>query len=152
APLVVNSTDWPGVVRVAQALQGDLQSVTGSMPTFAQDTVPASASQVVIIGTVGKSALINQLVQAGKLDVSSIQGKWENYLVQVVASPMAGVTSALVIAGSDKRGTIFGMYELSSEIGVSPWNWWADVPAQTSTSLYVTAGLHAAGPSVKYRG
>jgi hypothetical protein len=152
APLVVNAADYAGVVRVAQQLQGDLKSVTGTMPTLAMDTIPSSAQQVVIIGTVGNSALITELVSAGKLDVSAIQGKWENYLVQVVASPVAGVNSALVIAGSDKRGTIFGMYDLSSKIGVSPWNWWADVPAQTQSSLYVAAGAHASGPAVKYRG
>jgi hypothetical protein len=152
APLVVNAADWPGVVRVAGALQGDIQSVTGTMPTLEMDTVPSSATQAVIIGTVGKSALITQLVNAGKLDVSGIQGKWENYLIQIVASPMAGVDSALVIAGSDKRGTIFGMYDVSSRIGVSPWNWWADVPIPTQSSLYITAGAHTSGPAIKYRG
>jgi len=151
-PLVVNSTDYPGVVRVAQQLQGDIKSVTGTTPTLAQDTIPSTAQQVVIIGTVGNSALITQLVNAGKLDVSGIQGKWENYLIQVVASPVAGVNSALVIAGSDKRGTIYGMYDLSSKIGVSPWNWWADVPAQTQSSIYIAAGSHTSGPAVKYRG
>jgi hypothetical protein len=151
-PLVVNSTDYAGVVRVAQELQGDIQSVTGTMPTLAQDTIPSTATQVVIIGTVGNSALITQLVNAGKIDVSGIQGKWENYIIQVVASPVAGVSSALVIAGSDKRGTIFGMYDLSSKIGVSPWNWWADVPAQTQSSLYIAAGTQTSGPAVKYRG
>ena len=65
-----------------------------------------------------------------KIDVSSIAGKWESFLIQVVAKPLPGVSSALVIAGSDKRGTIYGIYDLSEQIGVSPWYWWADVPCQ----------------------
>ena len=82
---------------------------------------------MILIGTVGKSPLIDQLARAGKIDVSGIRGKWESFFLQTVANPLPGVDSALVIAGSDKRGTIFGIYDLSEQIGVSPWYWWADV-------------------------
>jgi len=70
-------------------------------------------------------------VAAGKLDVSAIKGKWEGWQVQTLRKPLPGVERALVITGSDKRGTIFGIYEMSEQIGVSPWNWWADVPARS---------------------
>jgi hypothetical protein len=153
APLVVSSTDFPGVLLVAKLLQTDLKNVGGVSPQLVMDTVPASARQVVIIGTVGTSPLINQLVQANKLDVSGVTGRWETFVTQVVSSPMAGVDQALVIAGSDKRGTIYGMLDLSTQSGVSPWYWWADVPIAPQTALYVSPGQHTLGtPAVKYRG
>ena len=108
---------------------------------------------MILIGTVGKSPLIDQLVRAGKIDVSGIRGKWESFFLQTVANPLPGVDSALVIAGSDKRGTIFGIYDLSEQIGVSPWYWWADVTPDHKSALYVLAGKYQQGePSVKYRG
>src|SRR4029078_12183131 len=107
----------------------------------------------ILIGTIGRSAIIDQLATAKKIDTSSIAGKWESYLIQVVADPLPGVSSALVIAGSDKRGTIFGIYDLSEQIGVSPWYWWADVPVEHKDALYVKAGKYVQGPpEVEYRG
>jgi hypothetical protein len=85
--------------------------------------------------------------------VSDVQGKWEAFLIQHVAAPMPGVERALVIAGADKRGTIFGIYELSQQIGVSPWYWWADVPPVQRDALYVASGLRVTdAPVVQYRG
>ena len=82
-----------------------------------------------------------------------IAGKWETSLEQVVSHPMPGVDSALVIAGSDQRGTIYGVYDVSRGIGVSPWYWWDDVPARHHDALYVLPGRHSQGtPAVKYRG
>ena len=107
APIVVSSADHPGVVRVVDDLQADVERVTGVKPAVATDDVPAQ-SDVVLVGTVGRSPLIDQLVHAGKLDVSAIAGKWETSLEQVVDDPMPGVRRAFVIAGSDQRGTIFG--------------------------------------------
>jgi hypothetical protein len=152
APMVVSARDQPGVVRVVGDLQADVQRVTGVKPDVATDDVPAQ-SDVVIVGTIGESPLINGLVSAGKLDVSAIAGKWETSLEQVVADPMPGVRRAFVIAGSDQRGTIFGAYDVSKGIGVSPWYWWDDVPAAHQTALYVEPGAHTQGtPRVKYRG
>jgi hypothetical protein len=152
AVLCVDSNDWPGVVRAAGDLQADVRRVTGRTPAFST-AGKISGPNVVIIGTAGKSALIDQLVRAGKLDVSPITGKWESFLIQVVPAPLPGVESALVICGSDKRGTIYGSYDLSEQIGVSPWHFWADVPAQHHDELFVKAGKFVQGPpSVKYRG
>jgi hypothetical protein len=148
ATVRVDAADWPGVQRAAYDLQADVNRVTGVTPAW--DT---TAPKMVLIGTVGKSPLIEQLVRAGKIDVSGIRGKWESFFLQTVANPFPGVDSAVVIAGSDKRGTIFGIYDLSEQIGVSPWYWWADVTPDHKSALYVLAGKYQQGePSVKYRG
>ncbi|MCO1576950.1 glycosyl hydrolase 115 family protein [Crossiella sp. SN42] len=152
APLVVSAADHPGVVRVVGDLREDVGRVTGVKPAVSVDQVPRQ-SQVVLIGTIGKSPLIDGLVAAGKLDVSGIAGKWETSLQQVVANPLPTVDRALVIAGSDQRGTIYGVYDVSKRIGVSPWHWWNDVPARQHSALYVRPGRHSQGtPAVRYRG
>ncbi|OLF18845.1 glycosyl hydrolase [Actinophytocola xanthii] len=152
APIVVSGDDYVGVVRVAGDLRDDVERVTGVRPVVSVDQVPVG-QEPVIVGTIGRSPLINGLVRAGKLDVTGIAGKWETSLQQVVYNPMPGVRKALVIAGSDQRGTIFGVYDVSQRIGVSPWYWWDDVPARTAEELYVLPGRHTQGtPAVKYRG
>ena len=152
APIVVSASDHAGVVRVVDDLQADVERVTGVRPAVARDTVPPG-SQPVLVGTIGDSPLIDRLVAAGKLDVTGIAGKWETSLQQVVHNPMPGVRRAFVIAGSDQRGTIFGTYDVSKRIGVSPWYWWDDVPARRSAELHVLPGRHTQGtPVVKYRG
>jgi hypothetical protein len=152
APLVVSASDYPGVTRVVNDLQADVERVTGIKPAVSLDQVP-TRSDVVIVGTMGRSPLIDGLVSAGKLDVSGIAGHWETSLEQVVRDPLPGVQRALVIAGSDQRGTIFGAYDVSKEIGVSPWYWWDDVPTRHRDALYVLPGRHTQGtPAVKYRG
>ncbi len=101
----------------------------------------------------GKSSLIDQLAKDGKIDSSALVGKWEKFITQIVENPFPGVKRALVIAGSDKRGTIYGIYDLSNQIGVSPWYWWADVPVKKQTELHVLPGIHTnSEPKVKYRG
>ncbi len=105
------------------------------------------------MGTIGHSALIDGLVRAGKLDVKPITGKWESYTISTVKDPMPGVSAALVIAGSDRRGTAYGSFDLSDAIGVSPWVWWADVTPRHRDALAIAAGTYIQGPpSVKYRG
>jgi hypothetical protein len=152
ATIFVESNDWPGVVRAAGDLQADINRVTGKTPGMLSGGKISSAN-VIIIGTLGKSSVIDQLVREKKIDVSEIAGKWESYFVQVVSKPLPGIDSALVICGSDKRGTIYGIYDLSEQIGVSPWYYWADVPAQHHDQLFVKAGRFVQGPpSVKYRG
>ncbi|HEX6523123.1 MAG TPA: glycosyl hydrolase 115 family protein [Streptosporangiaceae bacterium] len=152
APLVVSGSDYPGVVRVVGSLQSDIAAVTGVRPAVSVDQVP-SGDVIVLIGTIGKSPLIDELVSTGKLDVSGIAGQWETSLEQVVDNPVPGVSRAFVIAGSDQRGTIFGAYDVSKGIGVSPWYWWDDVPPRRASELYVLPGHHTQGtPAVKYRG
>ena len=151
ATLVVSSVDYPGVVRVVGDLQTDIESVAGVRPPISRDTAPAG--EAVIVGTIGKSPLIDRVIAARKIDVSDITGKWETSLEQVVDDPLPGVGRALVIAGSDQRGTIFGVYEVSKQIGVSPWHYWDDVRPQRRKQLFVLPGRHTQGtPAVKYRG
>ena len=151
-PLYVDSSDFPGVIRAANDLSKDIQNVTGITPPVLLQQ-PASQQSAVIIATLGKGALLEQLIRDHKIDTAALAGKWESYLIETVAHPFPGVSSALVIVGSDKRGTIYGIYELSEQIGVSPWYWWADVPIPHQDALFVTPGRHFQGePVVKYRG
>ena len=153
APLVVDAADYAGVVRAAHDLQADVERVTGRRPPLDERTSPAQGSLPVLIGTVGRSALIDTLVAAHKIDVSAIRGQWEAFTIAVVDHPLPGVAQALVVAGSDKRGTIYGIYDISQQIGVSPWYWWADVPVRHSAELYILPGRVVIGPpAVKYRG
>ncbi len=152
APLFVSNQDYPGVVRAAGDLRTDIGKVSGDEPELTvADT--ASGSTAVLIGTLGRSPLIDGLVSSGKLDASPLQGKWETFVIQPVQEPADGVDFGLVIAGSDKRGTIYGIYELSEEMGVSPWYYWADVPPRARSAVYIPAGQHSLGePAVRYRG
>ncbi len=151
-PIVVSEKEYPGVIRLAKLFQEDIFQVTSVKPELSIGELPKS-EWVIVAGTLGKSELIDQLVASGKLNVSDLKGKWETSLIQVVENPFPGIKRALVIAGSDKRGTIFGMFDLSRQMGVSPWNFWADVPAKKHSELYMRSGRFISGePKVKYRG
>ena len=152
APICYDSTDAPVVGIAARDLARDVERVTGLKPALSTEWEALSGATV-LIGTLGRSRLIEALVSAGKLDAERIRGKWETFMISVVQNPFPGVPRALVIAGSDRRGTAFGVYELSRQIGVSPWNWWADVPPRKSPALYVhPRGMLLGPPSVQYRG
>ena len=151
APLVVDTNDFPGVTIAANNLQSDISRVTGIAPAV-QNAENSSANSI-LIGTIGKSQIIDRLVREGKINVAPIAGKWESFIIQVVPKPLPGVQNALVICGSDKRGTIYGIYDLSENIGVSPWYFWTDVPPKHHNELFVKAGKYIQGPpAVKYRG
>lgn len=149
-PLYVEEGDHAVVQKTATLLQQDLLSVTGKKPSLVH-RLPVTGN-VIIIGTVGKSKLLGQLISEGKMKVDSIRGKWEAYQLQVVTKPFPGIARALVIAGSDRRGTAYGVLELSRQAGVSPWYWWADVPVPKKAALYYTGGIQRDAPAVKYRG
>jgi hypothetical protein len=152
ATLYADPNDYAGVVRAVHDLQADILRVSGCNALISEDGKSLSGD-VVLIGTIGKSRIIDELVRKRKIDVSQIAGKWESTLIQVVPHPFPGVARGLVIAGSDKRGTIYGIYDLSEQIGVSPWYWWADVPVEHKDALYVKAGRWVQGePAVRYRG
>lgn len=146
-PVVVDPGDHFGVVRVAGDLRDDIERVTGERPGS------SLAREAVLVGTIGRSPLIDGLIAAGKLDVSDVRGKWETSLQTVVERPMPGVDRAFVVAGSDPRGTIFGAYDVSYGIGVSPWCWWDDVPPVRRDAVWALPGRYTQGtPAVKYRG
>ena len=151
-PLFISSEDFSGVRMALENLKSDIGKVTGQEPEILESNT-GNLKELVIVGTVDKSPLISELEKSSKIDVSEIRGEWESYIIQTVDSPFPGVERALVITGSDKRGTIYGIYDLSKQIGVSPWYWWADVPVERHDALYVKNGKYVfPGPKVKYRG
>src|ERR1039457_1311317 len=152
ANLYVDTNDFAGVLRAANDLQADIARVAGLTPAIVHQE-NGLGKNAILVGTMGRSRVIDRLIREGKIDVSPITGKWESFFIQVVPEPLPGVASGLVIVGSDKRGTIYGIYDLSEQMGVSPWYWWADVSTRHHDTVYVKAGRYVQGePSVKYRG
>lgn len=119
APLWVSDQDFPGVLRVAGHLQADMEKVTGNRPLLINDSDPAPCDRMIIAGTLGKNPLIDQLVQSRRISGKWLKGKRETYIATIIKEPAIGIREALVIAGSDKLGTIYGLYDLSRQIGVS---------------------------------
>ena len=151
ASIRFNTSDYRGVVRAISDLQSDITMVTGVKSRMI--TGEASSDYEIVIGTIGKSPLIDKLVSSQKLDVNDTKGKWESFIIATIKDPKPGVRQYLVVAGSDKRGTIYGIYELSKQLGISPWYWWADVPPRKRRAAYVLSGRHCSGePKVRYRG
>ncbi|MBQ3752136.1 MAG: glycosyl hydrolase 115 family protein, partial [Prevotella sp.] len=144
AAIVVDDQDWKGVVRAANDLGDDVRKVCGTASPVVREM--SSDNHNIVVGTIGKSRIIDKLVKQRKLDVSRVKGQWESFVIDIV-------DGNLVVAGSDKRGTIYGIYEISQRIGVSPWYWWADVPVQHQDELYWADGRFVQpSPKVKYRG
>ena len=154
AAIVVDEQDWKGVIRAANDLGDDVRKVTGTVSPVVSGSSQSEASQgpsmptdnSILVGTIGKSRIIDKLIKQKKLDMSKVKGQWESFVIDVV-------DGNLVVAGSDKRGTIYGIYEISQRIGVSPWYWWADVPVKHQDEVYWDAGRFVQpSPKVKYRG
>ncbi|KAI1869421.1 hypothetical protein JX265_006511 [Neoarthrinium moseri] len=157
AKILVNQDDFPGVHLAAQNLSQDFARVTRGLPnpvTKVDQVHPTPQMPIaIIVGSLDHSTLIQKLEVEGKIDVSSIRGKWESFITTIVDQPWEGCSKALVITGSDKRGTIFGVYTLSEQIGVSPWYWWADVPAKNHDQIFAINKTTKHGePSVRFRG
>ncbi|KAH6871562.1 hypothetical protein B0T10DRAFT_417276 [Thelonectria olida] len=155
----VDSRDFKGIQRAAVDLSVDFGRVIGVNGTVQlKKSLPGNSNadkskSLIIVGSVGKSRLVDDLVSKGKLDVSKIKDKWEAYTTAFVKAPFRDVSWALVVAGSDQRGAIYGLYDISEQIGVSPWYWWADVPPKRKSEIWVQNTRKVQGsPSVKYRG
>ena len=152
APIYYAPNDFKVVEIAANLLAEDIKNVTGLLPYVHTDSKQIKTSAV-IVGTIGHNKLIDQLIKEGKISSAGIVGQWETYALQIVEKPFPNIDSALVIFGSDRRGTAYGVFELSKQIGVSPWYWWADVPVQKKKNLVIKKGFYSDGPpSVKYRG
>ena len=123
APIYVDAHNYPGVKRAATDLKSDIARVTGVSPVISNSSAELH-TYAIIMGTIGHSARIDSLVRSGKINIAAIADKWESFQIQVVPTPLPGIESSLVIAGSDKRGTIYGIDDISEQIGVSPWFWW----------------------------
>jgi hypothetical protein len=152
ANIFVAENDFPGVVRAAGDLVLDVQRVTSSKPKLVHQSSDLAASAI-IVGTLGRGGLVDDLVEAGVVDVSAMIGRWDAFHIQLVENPLPNVKRALLIIGADKRGTIYGIYDVSEQIGVSPWHYWADVPAARKEQIYIKAGTRKQdAPKVRYRG
>lgn len=152
ATIYVDENDHPLVKRSAAFLQRDIERVTGVQLNIVNE-IPKSASALILIGSVDRSPQIKDLINKKKINAANINGKWETYQVQTAPALLPGIKNTLVITGSDRRGAAYGVFEISKQIGVSPWYWWADVPVKKSNDLFVRLNtLMTDGPKVKYRG
>ncbi|GJN82072.1 hypothetical protein PLIIFM63780_005609 [Purpureocillium lilacinum] len=155
ADIFVEEKEPEGVFIAARNLVKDFAKVTGSggNAVISERRSPTKSKSVIIIGSVPQSSTIRSLHDGRSIDTTPIEGKWESWMTTCVANPFEGYDNALVIAGSDKRGTIFGIYSLCEQIGVSPWHWWADVPPKRHDEIWALPVSTVNGePSVKYRG
>lgn len=150
--IVIDAGDAEVVDVAAHLLAEDIQCVTGQHARVLT-ALDHRAPYVLIVGTIGKNRLVDGLIKSGKLEVSQIQGQWESYVITTVDNPFEGIERALVIAGSDRRGTAYGVFTLSEAMGVSPWYDWADVPTAKKKQIHLSTRTLVQGPpSVKYRG
>lgn len=148
-PIYLDGNELKGIMIAAQNLSDDFRKVCGHA---AELVTEPKGDRMIIVGSI-TSPIIKKLMNESKIDRRQIEGKNEKYIMSTVIAPLDGVDEALVIAGSDKRGTIYGIYELSELIGVSPWYDWADVPVEHLDSFAIRRGTYTAGePAVKYRG
>ena len=149
APILVDSQEDKGVLRAVENLRNDAFMVTSQTPALINEPTGGKA---VIIGTVD-SKYIRAIIDKGIINASDLKGKNEKFIITVASNPIDNVSEALIIAGSDKRGATYGIYELSEQMGVSPWYYWADVPAVKNPVVSVKPGVYTMGePKVKYRG
>lgn len=150
--IYIDDTDYKVVATAARHFADDIKMVTSQEITISTSEKNI-AEYAVIIGTIGRNRQIDKIIENKKLDVTSIEGKWESCIIATIEQPLPGIRKALVIAGSDRRGTAYGVFTLSEAMGVSPWYWWADVHPTKRKQLFVEPGIFIQGPpSVKYRG
>ena len=151
AAIYTDAADYKVVGIAANMLADDVERITGQRPIY-QTGEKLPKKSALVAGTLGHSRLIEGLVKNLKIDVGRIRGKWESYMITTAEHPQTK-TPLLLVVGSDRRGTAFGLTSLSEAIGVSPWYWWADVTPQQKSALYVEPGMFVQGePSVQYRG
>lgn len=133
ARLYVDGRDFEVVKKAAKLFSDDVQLVTGQGIQVGT-TESKLVRNSIIVGTLGHNELIDKLVTKKKLNVSLLKERWESYLVEIVHNPFPGVNKALIVVGSDRRGTAYGLFSISELIGVSPWYWWADALSQSIMS------------------
>nr|WP_286207626.1 glycosyl hydrolase 115 family protein [Hephaestia sp. MAHUQ-44] len=151
AAILIDPDADSAVAHVATGFAADLAAVSGRRPQRLT-TITRLRGPVVVIGVLGQSATIDNLIQAGKIDATDLHGAWEAFRQIVVDDPFPGVAQALVIVGADRRGAVFGTYDISERLGVSPWYWFADVPIPRKWDVSIPAGSRRDQPSVRYRG
>ena len=153
AVIYVDEADHALVKKSAELLQQDIEMVTGKKPVLV-NKIPATSTigTIIVVGSIERSSLIKRLFAENKIQ-NTLKNKWEAYRVESIKNPFAGYKNGLIISGSDRRGTAYGVFEVSKRIGVSPWYWWADVPVKKKTDLFINANTYFSdAPKVKYRG
>ena len=155
-PILVEDEAWPGVKRIAEKVADDFALVFDVRPAVLtrHQAKKEKADHVILFATIGCSPLLEELVQNGKLNVTEVEHKWEVFGLRLIENPWDGVKAALVIFGSDKRGTIYGMFHLSELIGVSPLVYWGDAQPQKRENQNIgpEEEMISKEPSVRYRG
>ena len=162
-------SEFDGISLIAETLKSDLNRIIGANVEDEEKAVENDnglkiikdksqlSGKAIIAGTYGENGneVINELIENGKIDVTDLKGRWESYLMQALRSPISGVEEALIIVGSDKRGTIYGLLHISEIIGISPWVWWADVLPEIQAKVVLPGeqcNIISKEPSIKYRG
>lgn len=150
--ILLDVNDFEVVKTATTHLKEDIKMVTGIAPKILSSE-KKNKDDIIIIGTLGKSKWIDDLVSKGKIDISQIKDKWEAHSIQVIKNPYHKNSKALVIFGNDRRGTAYGVFELSKQMGISPWYWWADVAVKKKKAVIIKKGNYTSNtPDVKYRG
>ena len=151
--VIYSDPNEPELIKTAVTLlQQDIEQVTGKKIPIVT-AIDQANKNVIAVGTLAQSSFLKQLISQKKLNTSAINGKWEASLVQTVSNPAPGIAHALVVAGADRRGAAYGVFELSKQFGVSPWYWWADVPVDKHKEIYIKESISLTdAPKVKYRG
>ena len=145
ASIVVDENDFPLVNKAAVLLQQDIEAVIGKKIPILKSITKGSKNNI-ILGSIANCSFLKSIYPVGNPALSKIKNKWEAYHIGIVKNN-------LIIAGSDRRGVAFGVFELSRQMGISPWYWWADVPIKKQTSLFIKSGIIVCdSPKVKYRG
>ena len=151
-PIYVDPQDHWLVKKTVEILQDDIERLTGAKPVIITTLPAAPIASLIIVGSRDHSAIIQQLLQKNRLSAAQT-GKWEAYTRIVLRNPTPTIGEALIIAGSDRRGTAYGVFDLSRQLGVSPWYYWADVPVPHKDELFHRRAIVTSdGPAVKYRG
>lgn len=148
---VVLAVPTSPIRQAAQLFVGDVNAVSGSTPVVTEDfNALKKAPFAVLVGIPGTNKSLDKLLKQCKVDATSLKGAWEAYQVQVVAN---GNKNVLLVLGSDALGTAYGLLEVSRQIGVSPWIWWADAKPEQKTEVTLPADLFLQDkPSVQFRG
>ncbi len=147
--IAYDTADYAVVANVAKMLAEDISQVAGGKT----DILTGSLSEdhnIIVIGTLGHSSLIDTFAESGDIQADSIRDGWERFIIKNIKEKSG--RNLLIIAGSDRRGTAYGVMTLSREIGVDPWVWWADVPAKYNPKIKIKVDYISEAPTIKYRG
>ena len=162
-PIIVESDGYEGVKRIADKVAEDIRKVVGEKPQVITeaDLSTGGYRSAILCATLGKSLLLDRLSEKGLVDLEPFYREGEEralkrevYQIKILSHAIEGVEELLLICGSDKRGTIYGMFSLSEYIGISPLCYWGDVEPVQREAITIGKDIEkiSGEPSVKYRG